>query len=143
MEQTAILVPVLAMLALSMVVWFVMIVVRVRYFTKHPPPGGVMMNTRTPVEAALDEHSRAVSENFLNLCEVPVLFYALAFLLYLAEAVDSFYVILAWVFVVARCAHSWIHCTYNNGMHRFPAYGVACIALWLMLLRAVYQLLIP
>ncbi len=40
----------------------------------------------------------------------------------------------AWAFVMLRIAHSVIHCTYNNVMHRFPVFMVGfagLVALWL------------
>ncbi len=37
--------------------------------------------------------------------------------------------------VCTRYLHSAIHCTYNHVMHRFAAYAVASLFLWIMVVR--------
>ncbi len=139
MEQMAILEPVLALLVLSMVVYVMMTAQRVSYISKNPPPAGTKLNVRSAVDPLLDTRTQAVSDNFLNLTEVPVLFYALVFMLYLGQTVDGLYVGLAWLFVVARYAHSAVHCSYNNVMHRFSLHALSCLVLLVMVLRALWQ----
>ena len=63
----------------------------------------------------------APSDNLKNLFEMPVLFYALASMLFVTEQVDSGYVVAAWVFAAFRIAHSAVHCTVNIVMLRFGA----------------------
>ena len=83
------------------------------------------------------------SDNLKNLFELPVLFYALALLLFVTNRVDATYVAAAWAFVVFRAAHSLVHCTFNRVMVRFSCYLAASLALWLMLLRAGADYLTP
>jgi hypothetical protein len=43
------------------------------------------------------------------------------------------FTVLAWVYVLARTVHAWIHLTSNNVMNRMYAYGVgwlALVAMW-------------
>lgn len=73
------------------------------------------------------------ADNFRNLFEVPVLFYALCAVVVAANLVSASYVIGAWVFVVLRVIHSYIHCTYNRVTHRFAAFalsGLLVVAMW-------------
>ncbi|HZO00622.1 MAG TPA: MAPEG family protein, partial [Burkholderiales bacterium] len=73
------------------------------------------------------------SDNFKNLFEVPVLFYALCAVLVSAQHVSAFFVIGAWVYVALRYVHSFIHLTYNRVMHRFTVYVLSTVilfALW-------------
>ena len=79
------------------------------------------------------------SDNLKNRFELPVLFYALALLLYLTNRVDGVYVVAAWAFVVFRFAHSLVHCTFNRMLGRFYCYLAASLALWIMVLRAAYD----
>jgi len=44
------------------------------------------------------------SDNFKNLFEIPVLFYALVLYLFITKQVDTVYVNAAWIFVVFRIA---------------------------------------
>ena len=83
------------------------------------------------------------SDNLKNLFELPVLFYALALLLFVTNRVDATYVAAAWAFVVFRAAHSVVHCTFNRVMVRFSCYLAASLALWFMLLRAGADYLTP
>jgi hypothetical protein len=72
------------------------------------------------------------SDNFKNLFEIPVLFYALCACLAAADQVTPFFVIGAWLFVALRALHSLIHLTYNRVMHRFYAYAAGALLVFLM-----------
>lgn len=85
------------------------------------------------------EASEAVAKTtrqFNNLFETPTLLYA-AGAVYLALGLESsLTVTLAWLFVLARVAHAWIHIGYNKVMHRLAAFAFAngCIlAMWINL----------
>lgn len=97
----------------------------------------------TSHEAAARLEHVAAADNFRNLFELPVLFFAICPALYATGHVSSLQLGLAWVFVLLRCAHSLIHVTYNRVVHRFRAYflGMVCVfAMWavfaVQLLRA-------
>jgi hypothetical protein len=62
------------------------------------------------------------ADNFKNLFECPILFYILTILLIQMNNYRPFYLTLMWAFVVARYAHSLIHCSYNKVLHRFYAF---------------------
>ena len=140
MNTQDILNPVLATLLLTAVVWVAMLVTRMRGFSDVKDPSE--MDTRDKVQAKLTGAARQTSDNFDNLLEVPLLFYALAAVLALSGVVSGLYVVCAWIFFVFRCLHSLVHCTYNNVMHRFLCYLVATIAFLVMLVAASIQLLL-
>lgn len=76
------------------------------------------------------------SDNYMNLFELPVLFYVAILTIMLTNNSSHLIVALAWAFVAFRAAHSIIHCTYNKVMHRFVAFMLSFItltALWLVL----------
>ena len=73
------------------------------------------------------------ADNFKNLFEVPVVFYALCAIALAVSHVPAWLAFGAWLFVFLRVAHSVIHCTYNKVMHRFPVFMlgfVVVVALW-------------
>lgn len=76
------------------------------------------------------------TRSFNNMFEVPVLFYT-ACTLYVALGIHSTGgIILAWLFVVFRYIHAYIHLTYNHVLHRMWAFWAALIcvlALWVNL----------
>ena len=65
--------------------------------------------------------SRA-SDNYKNLFELPLLFYALCAIALGTEHIPSWLPAAAWAFVAARTLHSAIQCSYNKVMHRFYAF---------------------
>ncbi len=74
------------------------------------------------------------SDNFRNLFEVPVLFYALAVMALATGHTPGWLVVGSWLFVALRVIHSLIHCTYNKVMHRlsvFLASFIVVVALWI------------
>ena len=79
--------------------------------------------------AAGVEDSRA-ADNFRNLFELPVLFYAGVLLAIQSGAGGAWLLGLAWAFVALRYLHSFIHCSYNRVMDRFKAYLLGGLALW-------------
>lgn len=74
------------------------------------------------------------SDNFRNLFEVPVLFYALAGVALATGHTPGWLVVGAWLFVALRVLHSLIHCTYNKVMHRLAVFltsFIVVVALWI------------
>ena len=73
------------------------------------------------------------NRNYMNLLEMPVLFYVICFIaLHLGQTGGAFGV-LAWVYVGLRAAHSLIHLTYNNVFHRLTFFALSnfvVIAMW-------------
>jgi hypothetical protein len=87
----------------------------------------------TSREAAARLENVAAADNFRNLFELPVLFFAICPVLYATGHVTALQLGLAWAFVLLRYAHSFIHLTYNRVMHRFKVYllGMICVfAMW-------------
>ena len=128
--------PFFAMMVLTMLVWTVMYVRRLRYIAIHRIDP---QQLTTPEKGAklIPEAVNWPAHNLRNLFEVPVLFYALCLCLYVTNTVDAGYVIGAWTFVAFRVLHSLVHCSINIVRLRFVAYFLSTIVLWVMLLRAV------
>jgi hypothetical protein len=75
------------------------------------------------------------NRNYMNLLELPVLFYVICLLFDLSGGPGPLALALAWVYVALRVAHSLIHLTYNNVMHRLAAFATSNIvlgALWIL-----------
>ncbi len=78
--------------------------------------------------------------NYTNLFEVPVLFYTAGAIAIALGIQLPAMIITAWIFVLARIAHSWIHLHGNNVIHRMRAYmlGNICVFVIWGLLVASY-----
>jgi len=95
----------------------------------------------TPEDFRLGESPRVppnvavTNRNFMNLLELPMLFYVAGLMYYVAGRVDQTALILAWAYVALRAIHSIIHLSYNNVVHRLTAYAISngvLIAFWVM-----------
>jgi hypothetical protein len=75
------------------------------------------------------------NRNYMNLLELPLLFYTVGVMYEVAGKVGQLTLILAWTYVALRAAHSVIHLTYNNVFHRlslFAASNLVLGALWVL-----------
>lgn len=69
---------------------------------------------------------------FNNLFEIPVLFYIVC-TLYIALGIESYVaIVIAWLFVIFRCAQAYIHITYNHVPHRMLAFGASVLCVFLL-----------
>ena len=138
MEAKLILYPLLAMFLLVCLVAATMLRRRIAFYKLnrvHP------QKTATSAQmTAVMPDSRA-PDNFRNLFELPVMFYVAALTIFVTGNICVPHLILAWGYVVARYAHSFIHCTSNVVMHRFYAFLTSCVLLVCIWLMLAYQLL--
>lgn len=82
----------------------------------------------------------AVSQNFNNLLELPVLFYTVCIVAIILNQSIDYFVMHAWVYVFLRYIHSYIHVTYNNIIHRLAVFSISCfvlISMWVKVLLIV------
>ena len=138
MKQELILLPVFAMALLTALVWTRLYVVRVGEIRARRMSPQELASRREGAELLRDTRA---SDNFMNLFELPVLFYALCILLYVLGLTDAAYLWLAVLFTALRYLHSAIHVTYNRVMHRFVVYVAGSLVLWSMWACFGFQLL--
>lgn len=84
---------------------------------------------------AVPGHVSIPNRNYMNLLELPMLFYVAGLMYYVAGRVDQTVVCVAWAYVGLRAAHSLIHLTYNNVFHRLTAFALSNVVLmgfWLL-----------
>lgn len=138
MSHSSILLPCAAMVLLTGIVWVVLYVERLGEMRRRRIEPQSLATARQA--ASVLERVNA-ADNFRNLFEVPVLFYALCLALGQAGHVTPGFVLAAWVFVGLRAVHSLIHVTYNRVMHRFIVYAASSILLFGMWLAFLLTLL--
>ena len=84
---------------------------------------------------AVPGHVRIPNRAYMNLLEVPVLFYVAGLMFYVAQRVDQTVLAVAWTYVALRAIHSVIHLSYNNVFHRLTAFALSnfvLMAFWLL-----------
>ncbi|MBL3527956.1 MAG: MAPEG family protein [gamma proteobacterium endosymbiont of Lamellibrachia anaximandri] len=133
MLQILIIYPLMAMAALTFGVGILMI--RLRFLAVRRGeinPRYFLLNRGSKVPDYLAQ----VEQNYHNLLELPLLFYAVSILLFLTSKVDVIYLALAWSYVGMRLLHTLIHTTVNRLRMRMWAFllsSVLLIAIWLRL----------
>ena len=83
---------------------------------------------------------RLPNRNYMNLLELPVLFYVACLVIYVIGKVDAWSLGLAWLYVVLRIAHSLVHLTYNHVIHRMRVFALGAfvlLALWIRILAVL------
>lgn len=78
-----------------------------------------------------------VSQNFDNLLELPILFYVASIFIYVIQQTDFVFLLLAWLYVITRFVHSFIHTSYNKVSHRmipFISSSVILAGIWIKML---------
>ncbi len=85
---------------------------------------------RTYQGEAEPEYSAKPSRQFTNLFEAPTLFYVVCLAAMIMHFTGAIMQLLAWLYVVARYAHAYVHLGPNRLKMRIPVYFVG----WLILL---------
>ena len=86
------------------------------------------------------EYVIKISNNIANQFETPVLFYVLCLILYSIKTVDMVAIVLAWMFVLSRCVHAYVHSFSNYVPMRRRMFLIGCLILIAMLILAVLNL---
>ena len=130
--------PVCALVVLTAIVWFRMYYVRFSEMKK----AGITVKDMYPSNRNLPKAIITSGDNFRNLCEIPILFYLACVLIFFLGLSDHFFVACAWLYVVLRYVHSFIHTTYNKIAHRFIVYFSSTIILWFMWLVLIFKIVV-
>ena len=89
-------------------------------------------------EDGIEDYYIVAARNFNNLMQLPLLFMLGVLFAFQFEGVNWFTTTLAWVFVLLRCIHSYIHVTHNTVRQRFQTYVVSSATLWIFWLTIFY-----
>lgn len=127
MNQTAIFWPMIAHVALVFGIYFLIFLRRKAAIQSGSARiSQFRENTDEPAESLF------VRNNLANQFELPVLFHVVCLALYVVGAAGLFAVVLAWLFVVSRYIHAFIHVTSNRIRYRQPAFSAGFLVLALM-----------
>jgi hypothetical protein len=132
MPQTNILLPLFALVTLTFMVWVRLYIDRISELRSRQIAVQEISTSRQVAERLKNTNA---ADNFKNLFEMPVLFYVFCLTIFVTQSVTAVFVGGSWLYVLLRVAHSAIHCTYNNVLHRFTVYAVSSLllfGLWFM-----------
>ena len=124
--------PVLALIVWTIVMWIWMYVTRIPAMQRAQikpndarHPGGAY-NEKIPAS------TRSVADNHNHLHEQPTIFYAIMFFAVLTGGGDHVATYLAWIYVVVRVIHSFIQVLSSNVTHRFLAFLLSSLVLFIL-----------
>ncbi|NPA73002.1 MAG: MAPEG family protein [Gammaproteobacteria bacterium] len=126
----ALLLPLLAQIALTFVIGLLAFKAR---FTA-VKQGKVALSYFKHNRGKSPETMLAYGDNYQNQFELPVLFYLLISLLFITEQNSLFFTLGAWVFVISRILHAYIHVTSNAIMPRMQSFVfgfLTLLTLWI------------
>jgi hypothetical protein len=74
-------------------------------------------------------HVSILNRNYMNLLELPMLFYVGSLMFFVTAKVDAVALGVAWLYIALRIVHSAIHLTYNRVGHRLIPFAVSNVVL--------------
>ena len=104
-------------------------------------PPGYYKDFQQREQFLLPTDVQLATRNFINLFEIPVLFYAIIPLLIITNTADNVSLVFSWAFVATRILHSIVHVTTNKLFVRMRLYAVGSFIILLLWLRLAYQLI--
>jgi hypothetical protein len=142
MISTALLGPVVALVAWSIVILIVLGFIRFGAIKRagikvDPSRGGRGQD----LEGVLDPKANWPAHNYAHLMEQPTLFYAIVLTLAIMGFDHHFNVLLAWAYVAIRIVHSIVQLTVNDLRIRFPLFVLSTLCLAALTLHAGIALL--
>jgi hypothetical protein len=138
MSIQAILLPLFVEVILTFVLWACMAGLRTRDFGS----GAVVPRDIALREPNWPRRTTQVANCFANQFELPVLFYVLTILAIVTKQADLLFVVLAWIFVLARVGHAAVHTTSNVVRLRGGIYGIGALVLAIMWIIFIIRILL-
>ena len=134
----AILKPVVALAAWTMVMWLWM------YATRIPAMGKAKIDTASLVggtgkdlDGRLPESVQWIAHNYNHLHEAPTVFYAVALVLAITGHGDGLNAQIGWAYVGLRVLHSIVQASINRVMVRLGLFALSSLALIALVVHAV------
>lgn len=138
MELQSFLLPVITLIAWTMLVWLWMYATRIPAMTeaainpddaRHPGTYGHL----------LPSNVRAVADNYNHLHEQPTVFYALMFFAALTGGADQTALYLAWGYVALRVLHSLVQILVSKVIPRFAVFALGSLVLIALTVKEVIR----
>lgn len=142
MNYSPILIPVVALVAWSLVMMVWMAVTRISAMKR----AGIDLSSRVGgrglhLEGVIPDEVNWKAHNYQHLMEQPTLFYAIAITLALMDMGTGVNYWLAWGYVGFRVLHSLVQATYNRVLHRTTLFGLSSLCLIALTVHAGMRVL--
>jgi hypothetical protein len=139
MYHSPILVPVIALIAWTLLIMIWMMVTRFAAMRRK----GISLKGRVggrggvALEGVVEDEVMWKAHNYMHLVEQPTLFYAIALALAIGHGGGGYSTLLAWAYVGFRILHSLVQTTVNIVAYRFLLWALASLALIGLVIQGV------
>ena len=131
MDIRFVLLPLFVQVALTFVLIFWTARVRIAAIRS----GAAKMKDTALGQQAWPARATQVANCYNSQFQIPVLFYVLTILAIMTRHADVLFVVMAWLFVITRIVHAYIHTGSNYVPHRFNAFAAGVfvlLAMWVI-----------
>ena len=136
-QSLAILGPVIALAAWTMVMWLWMYATRIPAMNRAGIDGSKLVgSTGSSLDAAIEPKVQWIAHNYNHLHEAPTVFYAVALSLAIMGAGSGAAAMIAWLYVGLRIAHSLVQALVNRVIIRFAVFALSSFALMALIVLA-------
>lgn len=138
MSLPAVLAPLFAQVALTFAVLFWSAGLR----TSELRSGAVRPDQVALREPRWSKRTLQAGNSLANQFELPLLFYVLTVLVWVTRHAGPVFVVFAWLFVLLRLAHAYVHVTSNVVRVRGPLFGAGAVvlaAMWVIYMAEVFS----
>lgn len=87
------------------------------------------------------EATKLYNRNYMNLLELPLLFYVVCLVIFVTDKANWIEVNLAWGFVLFRALHTWVHLTINRVLIRMAMFSMAAFILMFLWIMAFWNII--
>ena len=145
--ESAILGPVVALAAWTMIIWIWMYATRLPAMSRAGIDGTKVVGStggalRDALIAKGEEKASWVADNYNHLHEAPTVFYATCLVLAMVGQGDNLNATIAWAYVGLRIAHSLVQIFSNRVIVRFALFALSSIALIMLVVHAAMSVLV-
>ena len=128
--------PMFAMVVLTFLVGAITLRARIR----GAQSGDVKMGYFKTMKGEAPDYITKPVRHFNNLFETPTLFYTVCLAAMITQTTGVWMQSLAWVYVVFRCAHAYIHIGPNKVIHRMWAFLLSFVVILVMWLTVLVKI---
>ena len=132
--------PVLALIVWTFAIWCWMYATRISVI-RSARLDVARLKRKSDLDALPDEVQQ-IADNYNHLHEQPTIFYVLALYSHLVGVADGLNVLLAWLYVAMRVAHSIVQCTSNVVIVRFGIFVASTLVLMIITARNIIAWLV-